>query len=157
MNRTIGIAAAALALAASTQAWAQVQGGGLQGGQGQRGISFVTRRTPMAVPGAQAAGFFAAGGVPINRPVTVGIPGSTTGAGGGQGQGFGGGAFFAGAPVPQDDSSENPAMTREARSALAAAARSGDAGAKWAMEAMAAQKAVPPAPAAVSDAEAPAE
>ena len=40
-------------------------------GQPGRGITAVTRRTPMVVPGQQANGFFAAGGVNVAAPVPV--------------------------------------------------------------------------------------
>ena len=56
--------------------------GGNPGGQRRGGISYVTRRVPMAVPNQNAAGFFAAAGVPVGG-----------GAAGGGLNAPGGGAF----------------------------------------------------------------
>jgi hypothetical protein len=119
---------AALAQIASQQ-------GASVAGQRAGGISYVTRRTPMWVPGQQAAGFFAASGVPLTR-----TPAISTGAVGNPGGGLPGGNvasrnFVAPHPEPSDVDINADSATRaevseplppEALTALRQLAAAGD-------------------------------
>ncbi len=96
--------------------------GGNPGGQRRGGISYVTRRVPMAVPNQIAGGYFAAAGVPVGG-------GAAQGGFNGPGNAAGGAVRLAGnessisAPVTEG---EGEALTPAAIQALQVLARNGD-------------------------------
>ncbi len=114
--------------ASSTLGWSLCHGqaalGGNAGGQRRGGISYVTRRVPMAVPNQIAGGYFAAAGVPV-------------GGGGGTAQGgfnapgvtpIGGVPFASGERTNPGNGIEGDAasLSPAARQALQVLARNGD-------------------------------
>lgn len=147
----VPLAVAALGFGAST-AWGQVAVGGNAAVNGQRpgGISFVTRRVPMAVPNQLAAGYFAASGVPVGGFLAPGAGANPAN------QIFQGPRIVQNSPdsqaVPAEaGESETIPLTPAARQALQRLARGGNADARAAL----AQFSVPPA--VVNPVEAPVE
>jgi hypothetical protein len=124
--------------ASSTLGWTLCHGqaafdgtatGGNPGGQRRGGISYVTRRVPMAVPNQIAGGYFAAAGVPVGG-------GTAQGGFNGPGTATAGAVRLAGtdgsgaAPATEG---EGEALTPAAIQALQVLARNGDKDARAAL------------------------
>ena len=125
-------AVASLTTLASFVACGQTAAGGnLGNGQQTRGISYVTRRVPMAVPNQIAGGYFAAAGVPVGG-VGVGNPGNPGNLGG---QVIGGARLTQVQAVNHAPEAEvaSEALTPQARQMLQRLARSGNADARAAL------------------------
>jgi hypothetical protein len=98
-------------------------GGNGINGQRAGGISFVTRRVPMAVPNQIAGGFFASGGVPVGGAYGGGAPGGAPG-----GQQLGAFRLAQAGPRVSGESTEvaEASLTPEARRSLQNLARTGN-------------------------------
>lgn len=123
---------ASLTTLTSLVACGQVAAGGNFGnGQQTRGISYVTRRVPMAVPNQIAGGYFAAAGVPVGG-VGFGNPGNPGNLGG---QVIGGARLAQVQAVNHAPEAEvaSEALTPQARLMLQRLARSGNVEARAAL------------------------
>ncbi len=129
--RNLTIFAAFTTLASFAACGQTAAGANFGNGQQTRGISYVTRRVPMAVPNQIAGGYFAAAGVPVGG-VGFGNPGNPGNFGG---QVIGGARLAqvqAVNPAPEAEVASE-ALTPQARQMLQRLARSGNAEARAAL------------------------